>query len=152
MKRLTLIGVVLTLAVVAAPAKSNFSGVWNLNTATSDFGPLPSKPEKMVMTIEQADTGLQITQDITGPQGKFTAKFKYSTDGKEVSNVNGPTDLKSTARWDGDTLVVESSGKTRGNDVKLIDKWTLDGKTLKQARHVIVTQGEFDQTYVFDKQ
>ena len=119
MKRLTLIGVVFTLAVAAAPAKSNFSGVWNLNTATSDFGPLPNKPEKMVMTVE---------------------------------HVNGPTDLKSTARWDGDTLVVESSGKTRGNDIKLIDKWTLDGTTLKQARHVIVTQGEFDQTYVFDKQ
>src|SRR5882672_2494507 len=105
------------------------------------------------MTIEHAEPSLQITQDIVGPQGPFTAKFKYTTDGKEVSNVNGPSDLKSTAKWDGDTLVIESTGKNRGNDVKLIDKWTVsnDGTTLKQARHIIVVQGEFDQTYVFDK-
>ena len=66
-------------------------------------------------------------QAITSAQDTFTATFKYSTD-QEIANVNGSTDL--------------------------IDKWNLssDGKTLKQARHMIVTQGEFDQNYVYDTQ
>ncbi len=105
------------------------------------------------MTIEQAEPSLQITQEIVGAQGPFTAKFKYSTDGKEVSNVNGPSDLKSTAKWDNETLVIESAGKFRGNDWKVVDKWALssDGKTLKLARHIIVEQGELDQTQIWDK-
>jgi len=84
------------------------------------------------MTIEQAEPSLQITQEIVGAQGPFTAKFKYSTDGKEVSNVNGPSELKSTAKWDNETLVIESAGKFRGNDLKVVDKWPLssDGKHL----------------------
>ncbi len=105
------------------------------------------------MTIEQAEPSLQITQEIVGAQGPFTAKFKYSTDGKEVSNVNGPSELKSTAKWDNETLVIESAGKFRENDLKLVDKWALssDGKTLKLARHIIVEQGELDQTQIWDK-
>jgi hypothetical protein len=63
-------------------------------------------------------------------------------------------ELKSTAKWEADVLVVESKGKFGDNDLKLIDKWSLskDGKTAKMARHIIVQQGEFDQTYVYDKQ
>jgi len=151
MTRRILIGVSF-LAVMVAQAAPNFSGVWNLNVDASEYGPLP-KPQKIVMTIEQAEPGIQMTLDITGAQGPVTAKFKYSTDGKEVSNVNGPSDLKSAAKWDGDTLVIESTGKFRGNDMKLVDKWTLssDGKTLKLARHIVVQQGELDQTQVWDK-
>ena len=147
-----LTGVLFLFVVAVVQAAPNFSGVWNLNVDASEYGPLP-KPQKIVMTIEQAEPSIQITQEINGAQGPFTARFKYSTDGKEVSNVNGPSDLKSTAKWDNDTLVIESTGKFRGNDLKLVDKWTLssDGKTLKLARHISVQQGEVDQTQVWDK-
>ena len=75
------------------------------------------------------------------------------TDGSEVSNVNGPVEMKSKTKWDGDSLVVETKGNIQGNDLTLIDKWSLsgDGKTFKMNRHIKVPQGEFDQVYVYEK-
>jgi len=98
-------------AAAIAQAKANLSGVGNFNSAASDYGPLPNKPEKIVMTVEQSGSAIQITQAITGAQ-KFNTRFKYPR---------------------------ESTGESRGN-------------TLEQARRILVTQGEFDQTFVFDKQ
>ncbi len=45
MTRRILPAILLCFAVSAAYAKPNFSGTWELNTETSDFGPMP-KPEK----------------------------------------------------------------------------------------------------------
>jgi hypothetical protein len=145
--------VLFCVAAAAAQAKPNFSGTWKLNTSTSDFGRLPH-PEKATATIEHADPNLQLTSDLTGPRGQQVTKFKFTTDGAEVTNVNGPVELKSRAKWDGDVLVIESKGAFQGNDVTMIDKWSLseDGKTARQSRHITVSQGEFDQTYVYDKQ
>lgn len=151
--RRLLTGALFCAALAFSQAKPNFSGVWKMNPDTSEFGPLP-KPEKAIITIEHAEPNIQLTSDTMGPRGQQVAKFKYTTDGKEVTNVNGPVELKSTAKWEADVLVVESKGKFGDNDLKLIDKWSLskDGKTAKMARHIIVQQGEFDQTYVYDKQ
>jgi hypothetical protein len=154
MTRRILTAFLFCFAVAIAQAKPDFSGTWNLNIAASNFGPVPNKPEKATTTIENAEPNLRLTSDVTGPQGQRVTKFKYTTDGVEVTNVNGPVEMKSTAKWDGDTLVIESKGKFQDNDLKFIDKWSLssDGKHATQTRHIVVTQGEFDQTYVFDKQ
>jgi hypothetical protein len=153
MTRRILTGVLLCFAVAIAQAKPNFSGTWSLNLTASDFGPMPNKPDKATTTIDHAEPNLLLTSDVTGPQGQRVIKFKYVTDGSEISNVNGPVELKSTAKWDGDVLVIESKGKLQDNEIKFIDKWSLssDGKTARQARHIVVQQGEFDQTYVYDK-
>lgn len=153
MTRRFLTCVLISTALAVAQTKPNLSGTWKLNITTSDFGPLP-KPEKATTAIEHSEPNLQLTSDSTGARGQQVSKYKYSTDGKEVTNVNGPVELKSTAKWDGNVLVIESKGKIQGNDLTFLDKWSLseDGKTAKLARHIIVTQGEFDQTYVYDKQ
>jgi hypothetical protein len=153
MRRRILIAVLFCFAVAIAQARPNFSGTWKLNLTTSDFGAAP-KPEKATTTIEHAEPSLQVTTDVTGPQGQRVTKFKYTTGGAEITNVNGPVEMKSTAKWDGDVLVIESKGKFQDNDITLIDRWSLssDGKTAKEIRHIVVQQGVFDQTYVYDKQ
>jgi hypothetical protein len=63
-------------------------------------------------------------------------------------------DVKSTAAWEGKTLVIKSAANFGGADVKLTDKWTLsdDGKTLTDALSISAPQGDFDITYVLVKQ
>jgi hypothetical protein len=66
----------------------------------------------------------------------------------------GGNEIKSTAKWDGDDLVVESKGSFGGTDFTAKDRWTLssDGKTLTRASHFSSSMGEADMKVVFDKQ
>ena len=135
-----------------AQAKSNFSGAWNLNTTTSDFGPLPNHPQKMLMTVEQAEPAIQMTQDITGAQGNFTARFKYTTDGKKTTFESQGAHVASSAVWDGSVLVVVSDVSEIG--AQFTDRMALsdDGKTLISSVHVTSAQGDLDMKVVFDRQ
>jgi hypothetical protein len=49
---------------------------------------------------------------------------------------------------------LDSVREFQGSELKLHDVWTLsaDGKTLTVNSHLAVPQGEFDVTWVFDKQ
>ena len=64
-------------------------------------------------------------------------------------------DAKGTARWEGDTLIVESSQQNGPAEIKSREAWTLsaDGKTLTILTHLsIPQQGEIDVKQVFEKQ
>ena len=86
--------------------------------------------------------------------GEFTVEYAYSTDGKECLNKFRGMDRKSTLKWDGDTLVIESKMEIQGNAVSLLEKWSLseDGKTLTINRHFASNMGEMDQKVVMEKQ
>jgi len=58
------------------------------------------------------------------------------------------------ARWDGDTLVIETKGQFGDSDFTMTQKWTLsaDGKTLTVAQTFKSAMGEGDQKMVFEKQ
>ena len=148
---------VLCLAALAAPApaadKPNFSGDWSLDASKSEFGPMPP-PATMTRKIDHNDPGMTVTQATTGgPQGDQTVTMKYSTDGKETVNQLMGNDVKAKATWEGNTLVIAMSADLGGNEIKLTNKWTLsaDGKTLTDASHIAMPQGEFDLTYVLNK-
>ena len=149
--------IVTSLAAVAfaasLAAKPNFSGTWTLNVSKSDFGMLPG-PTSRTDIIEHNDPVLKdaVTQDTQ--QGAQNVTLNYTTDGKEVTNDQGPMTVKSTLSWDGDNLVVNSSTSIQGNDVTIKQVWTLsaDGKTLIQNAHLAASGlGETDQKLVFEK-
>jgi hypothetical protein len=153
----TLIKSALMIAAVAslAPAadKPNFSGDWTLDANKSEFGPMPA-PATMTRKIEHNDPGVTVTQETTGgPQGDQTLTLKYSTDGKETVNQLMGNDVKTKAIWEGNALVIAMSADIGGNEIKLVNKWTLseDGKTLTDASHIALPQGEFNMTYVMTK-
>jgi len=153
----TLITSVVWIAVlvtqVPAADKPNFSGDWTLDASKSEFGPMPA-PASMTRKIEHSDPGLTVTQATSGgPQGDQTATMKYSTDGKETINQFMGNDVKSKANWEGNALVIAMTADFGGNQIKLTNKWTLseDGKTLTDASHIALPQGEFDMTYVLTK-
>jgi len=77
-----------------------------------------------------------------------------STDGKETTSSGmGGAEVKSTAHWEGSTLVVDSKTSFQGSDIKIKDSYSVsaDGKTLTEVTHVESGMGNFDSTSVYDK-
>jgi hypothetical protein len=143
----------LTFLAAHAQAATNFSGEWKLNLAKSDYGPIQQfAPEFMIRTIKHDDPALHISTHQKGAQGEVTTELNYTTDGKPVENKSANS--KGTAKWDGDKLVVDSVRDLNGTELKNHDVWTLsaDGKVMTVNSHLTAPQGEFDITFVFDKQ
>jgi hypothetical protein len=136
-----------------AQAKPNFTGEWKLDTSKSDFGPMPA-PSKRTDKIVHADPNLKVTTTQSGQNGEVTVELKYMTDGSETTNELRGAPMKSTSKWDGDTLAITTKASFQGTEITLADKWDVsgDGKTLTVSRHIISPQGELDQKLVFEKQ
>jgi hypothetical protein len=149
--RFTVVALFAAMVLAAqAYAAPNLTGVWKLNLAKSDYGPVP-QPEAMTRTINHNDPTLQISTYQKGAQGEATTELKYTTDGKPAENKGS----KGTAAWDGNKLVVDSvRDMTGGSEIKFHEVWNLsgDGKVLTINNHLTAPQGEFDITLVFDKQ
>ena len=152
--RLVLTGfAVFALAVLPAFAKPNFTGDWKLNTAKSDFGQFPA-PSSMTQKATHDDPALKVATKMATENGDLEFESVYSTDGKETTNTFGPGSMKSVAKWEGDTLTVQTKGQFGDSEITIQDKWeaSADGKTVTIHRHFASSQGESDQKLVFDKQ
>jgi hypothetical protein len=145
---------VLALAALPALAKPNFSGDWKLNASKSSFGPMPA-PDSMTIKITHDDPKLSTATKQSSQMGDFDQQATYTTDGKECTNQGfGGSTTKSTVKWDGDTLTIETKGQFGDNEFTMTEKWNLaaDGKTLTVARSINSAMGEFQMTVVLDKQ
>jgi hypothetical protein len=131
--------------------KPDFSGEWKLNVDKSEFGQMPA-PSSALLKIAHKEPSLKITRTIGTGDGERTTETLYSTDGKEVTvKLPGSNPGKSTAKWAGSTLVIESMTSLNGEEFRVIWKWTLskDGKTLTTVR--TFSRGEAAQTEVYEK-
>jgi hypothetical protein len=147
--------VLLTVAfgIAHAQAKPNFSGTWKVNTAKSDFGAMPA-PDTRTDKITHEDPDLKLHVAQSSQMGEMNYDAVYTTDGKECTNsVNGNV-FKSTLKWEGDELALDTKGSFNGNEFTAKDRWTLseDGKTMTVQRHLASAMGETDQKVVFEKQ
>lgn len=141
------------LGVPAAQAKTSFTGTWKLNIEKSDFGPMP-QPNSLVDKIEQSDSVLKINRAQSNQNGEMTYDIAFTLDRQESTNTVRGNPLKSTAKWDGDSFLIETKLKMQDNDIQINDRWTFgeDGKTILIARHLKSNQGEADQKLVMVKQ
>ena len=135
----------------AAAEKPNFSGEWKMNAAKTNFGPLPP-PTSIVRKVTHAEPALSIVEEQQGDLGTQNTTRKYTTDGKDTSFESNGAEVKGSAVWDGNVIVVTSSVDAVG--LKFIDRMTLsdDGRTLTSVVHIASPQGELDITIEFDKQ
>ena len=140
--------------LVQAQAKTDFSGTWKTNVSKSDFGAMPA-PDSRTDVITHQDPDLKIKVNQSGQMGDMNYDLAFTTDGKECTNTIGDMfKMTSTAKWDGDKLVIDSKGNFNGTDFTSKEFWTLaeDGKTITVDRHVASEAGEFDQKILMDKQ
>ena len=148
-----LLAITLALAVASpgAQQKPNFSGNWKMNQVKSDFGPAPA-PDTFTRKIVHAEPSITIDEVQTSPLGEQATSRKLTTDGKEGTFDAGGAQVKATAKWDGNTLVVVST--VPGIGISYNDQMSLsaDGKVLTSVVKLETPDGALDVKVVFEKQ
>jgi len=140
----------------AAQGLPNFSGTWTLDTAKSDFGPMPG-PDSVVMTIDHKDPALKVNVAQKSQMGDATNDSTYTTDGKENTNKMrspaGEQDVKSTTKWSGKKLATSRTIEAQGMSIGIEETWDLSayGKVLTIDRTLNTPQGAFSTKMVMNK-
>jgi hypothetical protein len=155
MSRLLPLLLVATLLMSGAPRAAghpNFTGEWTVNTTQSNWGQMPA-PTRFNQKITHNDPDLKVVTEQSGAFGDFTSDFSFTTDGKECPNQMNDFKMKSTVKWDGDTLVFDSQMDFQGTAITGTERWTMssDGKTITRQQHFSGPMGEGDATVVLDK-
>ena len=148
-----LLAITLTLAAASTGAqqKPNFSGSWKMNQVKSDFGPAPA-PDTFTRKIVHAEPSISIDEVQGTPLGEQATSRKMTTDGKEGTFEVSGAQVKATAKWDDNALVVVSSVPQIG--ITYNDRMTLspDGKVLTSTVNLNTPDGAIDVKVVFEKQ
>ena len=154
--------IVLALAVAglaaspaAQAAKPNFTGTWTLDVAKSDFGPA-TPPESMVMVVEHKEPAIRIKTTQKSAEGEVVNDRSLTIDGKPNTNkitmVGGEAQsVTSTSKWDAAKFVTTYPLDMQGTTITFVDSWALEGGVLKIARNVMLPDGTFTITTVFNK-
>jgi len=151
MRLVTIALLAVSAGFAAAP---DLSGTWKVNMKKSDFGQFPA-PSSMTQKVSHTDPKLTVELKMVGDQGEFGFTSNYTTDGKESTNQGfGGSENKSVAKWDGETLMIDTKGTFGDNAYTMKDKWTLSdgGKVLTIQRHYSSPMGELDQRIVLEKE
>jgi hypothetical protein len=153
--RLLLIPILLLAVCCAAADAPNFSGIWKMDPARSDFGPqtAPQSAEYVVRHVG-ATVAFNFTQD-----GK-TIRVDLIPDNEErITSTTEETAVLTRCYWSGSVLVIESREKRRfGNQASTGVTWTslwslsADGKELTIDKTIHTGEGEFKQKVLFVKQ
>jgi hypothetical protein len=137
----------------SGPGRPDFSGVWKLDPANSNFaGETP--PESKIQRVEQNGDSLDVVLDEVQAGRPVHGSSRYALDGQETVNEALGNPLRATVAWDDGTMVMRTWGPFGGAEILLIDRWTLapDGLTLRMARHFEGHGRTSDQLLVFTKQ
>ena len=129
---------------------SLFSGNWKMDPGRSNFGPAP-RLSSLIRKVELAGPILTVMDEQTGgPERRQTIIRNYGIDGRQTTNTWMGADLKTTTAWNGTMLMMSSAAE----GVRLTEKWSLagEGRELIDEIHVVAPQGEYDMTYILDKQ
>lgn len=149
----------LTVMVVAvipftarAQSRPDFSGTWTRDGAKSDPSP-QGRGGGSSHTIKQTATEIVVT--IAGRGGPETSIYKLdgSESTNQVQSPEGPLTVKATARWDGASLVIETTREIRGMTITTKEVRTLDviGKEMTIEAITRSPQGEIKRKVVFVK-
>lgn len=146
------LGLLLCFLNVLAADKPNFSGSWKLNVDKSEFGPMP-KPDKADYVVAHKDPEMNVKSTVVSQMGEMTNEEKILTDGTEFTNNFRGQEVKGTAKWDGQTLIVTRKLDMQGATITIVGKWTLseDGKTITQDLKISTPQGELAQKLILEK-
>jgi len=161
--RRTLLFLALAALIPAAGATAqdhpDFSGTWKINLIKSDAPPAGRGGQQMDMsnvmqTITQTAEVLTVVQTGMGPERNLT----YYLDGRESTNAAMRGEMKSTARWEANQLVIESTATMqtpngeRSITTKEVRSLSKDGKTMTLTSTTDTPMGTRTRKTVFDKQ
>jgi hypothetical protein len=141
--------VCLCASIASAQTKPDFSGTWKMNREKSKFE--RGGPDAILIKIDHKEPAFAENWTVSTPDGERSLQAKYTTDGKETEQEVMGRMSKTSAKWEGDALVIEF--KSEEGFFKRKITLSADGKTITK----IVTQSSRDgeqteDTVVFEKQ
>ena len=136
-------------SIASAQTKPDFSGTWKMNREKSKFA--GGGPDSLLIKIDHKEPTFVEDWSMSTPNGERSFQAKYTTDGKETEQeVLGRT-AKTSAKWEGDALVIEF--KSEGGFFKRKITLSADGKTITKMVTQSPRDGEqTEDTVVFEKQ
>ena len=134
---------------VEAQNKPNVSGTWRMNAEKSKFQ--QGGPKAIVIKFDQQGSTLKESITITGEQGERTESFTYTLDGKEGTQQIEGEQIKSTAAWDAESLVLEFKND-EGMSFRRKITVSGDGKTMTIDVKQSSPNGTINDTVVLEKQ
>ena len=139
----------MSAAIANGQTRPDLNGTWKMNPAKSHFS--GNGPTSISIKFIQKASSLTETLNLSGEAGDRSFDLKYTTDGKEGDNQIGPQQVKTTATWQKDALVIE--WKADGNSFRRRITLSGDGKMMTIAVHHAEQSGEAsDDTVVLEKQ
>ena len=121
-----------------------------MESEKSHFGAFPT-PTTLTLKISDKAPDLLIDTTQRGTSGEHTAHTEYRTDGGNTVNQLSSGVGTSHTFWDGNTLVIRTTLKTRKDvDVLMEERWELskDKKELTVKSHIETSKGGADLTLV----
>ena len=141
--------VCLCALIAAAQTKPDFTGSWKMNREKSKFE--RGGPDAILIKIDHKEPALTEEWSMSTPDGERSFQAKYTIDGKETEQeVMGRT-AKTSAKWEGNALVIEF--KTGEGFFKRKITLSADGKTItKTVTHSPDGGDPMEDTVVLEKQ
>ena len=138
-----------TALIVMAQGKPNVTGTWKMNTAKSKFE--KGGPSAITIKFDQQESNLREALTLTNERGEQTHNFTYSLDGKETPQQLEGMEIKATARWEGESLLIEFKNSEGFNFLRKITV-SGDGKTMTMDVKQSSPNGSANDIVVLDRQ
>jgi hypothetical protein len=137
-----------------AQSKPDFSGTWTMDAAKSDPAPQGrggGGGGGGSQTVKQTATELSVQTE--GRQGPQTMVYKLdgSASTNKVMGRGGEQEVKSTAKWDGSTLVIETTRDIQGMSITTKETRKMEGATMVVETSTNTPQGEVKRKVVYNK-
>ena len=132
--------------------KLPIDGEWTINTQKSSFGEFPL-PDSYVSKIEHNEPNIKVVTTQVGQMGEMTTERSCATDTGACTVTSQFGEVKSTAKWDGASLVTDSTMNFNEMAMKAHEVMSLseDGKTLTLDNSFSSDMGEMQFKIVLDK-
>src|SRR5436190_4708316 len=155
MKRTAILALAAAIVIpfsARAQSKPDFSGTWTMDAAKSDPAPQGrGGGGGGSQTIKQTATELSVQTE--GRQGPQTMVYKLdgSASTNKVMGRGGEQEVKSTAKWDGSSLVIETTRDFNGRSITTEEMRKMDGASMVVETSVNTPQGEQKRKVVYNK-
>ena len=143
------LSVLLSAHLAGAQSKPNVSGSWKMNAEKSKFE--RGGPKNISIKFDQQGSTLRESLTLTNDRGEQTLDFTYTLDGKESTQQLEGREIKTTAKWEGESLIIEFKNNEGFNFVRKITV-SGDGKVMTIDVKQSNSGGSANDTVILEKQ
>jgi len=131
--------------------KPNFTGTWIFNHAKSKLE--IAAPDETIFVIDHRDPVFRISRTHVARERRDTFTLDLTTDGQTVLADRGSLRLRSSAHWEGNTLVFDTSFTRSGEDATNVVRYDLvdNGRSLIAEESFRSRSMNYNNVWVLDQ-